>query len=107
MSLIQIEHNPSRCQLIVFGVAWLLCFALLGAMAVSRGWGWAAALWTAAAAVPTVGVWVPGFLRIVYIAMAYLAFPIGFLVSHLMLAVLFYAVLTPIGLMLRLAGMTP
>jgi hypothetical protein len=36
-----------------------------------------------------------------------LAFPIGFVVSHVVLAVLFFGVLTPVGLILRLLGRDP
>ncbi len=32
------------------------------------------------------------------------AFPIGFVVSHVVLAVLFFGILTPVGLTLRLLG---
>jgi hypothetical protein len=48
-----------------------------------------------------VGLAVPSFLRYVYVGMAYLAFPIGWVVSHLVLAAVYYLVLTPVGLLLR------
>jgi hypothetical protein len=38
------------------------------------------------------------------VGLSLLAFPIGFLLSHVVLVVLFFGVLTPVGLLLRLLG---
>jgi hypothetical protein len=48
-------------------------------------------------------VW-PRLLRPVFIGWMVVVFPIGWLVSHLVLAVLFYGLFTPLGLIFRLAG---
>jgi hypothetical protein len=37
----------------------------------------------------------------------YAAFPIGWVVSHVMLALIYYGVMTPIGLVMRLLGRDP
>ena len=50
------------------------------------------------------GIVFPRVLKPVYIAWMALAFTLGFLVSHLILGVLFYAVITPMGFVARLAG---
>jgi hypothetical protein len=42
--------------------------------------------------------------RWLFIGVTVLAVPIGFLVSHLMLAIIFYLLITPIGLLFRLTG---
>jgi hypothetical protein len=42
-----------------------------------------------------------------YIGWMYLAFPIGWTVSHVLLAVTYYLVLTPIGLIMRAVGRDP
>jgi len=57
-----------------------------------------------AVAVPAVGWFSPRFLRLVFVGMSYAAFPVGFVVSHVVLAVVFYGVLTPIGLIMRIFG---
>ena len=57
--------------------------------------------------VPAMGWVVPGFMRIVYVGMAYMAYPIGFVVSHLIMVIVYYLVLTPIGLAMRLFGHDP
>ena len=46
-------------------------------------------------------------LRIVFLLASYATFPIGFVVSYVILAVVYYLVLTPIGLVLRLTGYDP
>lgn len=108
MSLIPLERNPSRRQLNTFGVVWLAAFAVFGGLALARGsLPWTAVLWSAAILVPGVGCFVPALLRGVYVGMAWLTLPIGVVVSLTVLAVVYYLVLTPIGLLLRLTGYDP
>ena len=106
MSVVQINTNPSRRQLNQFGFVWLGFLALFGVLAyfkfdspsVARG------LWVAAVVVPVLGWLVPAFMRLVFLGMSYLAWPIGFVISHVVLALVYYLVLTPIGLLTRLFG---
>jgi len=107
--LIQIDHNPSRRQLNVFGGIWLVFFAVGGGIVLHRAGPTAAAtaLCVLAVAVPAVGWCMPAFMRTVYLAMAYATLPIGLVVSHLILGLVYYAVLTPIGLVLRLCSYDP
>jgi len=108
MSLFPIERNPSRRQLFTFGVVWVAAFALLGGVALPRGGlPWAAALWAAAVLVPGIGCFVPALLRGMYVGTACLTFPIGVVISLGILAAVYYLVLTPIGLLLRLFGYDP
>ena len=109
MSVVQINRNPSRRQLNQFGFIWLGFLALFGAIAYFKFSSPEAArwLWVAAVAVPILGWLVPAFMRLVFLGMSYLAWPIGFVVSHVVLAVVYYLVLTPIGLLTRLFGYDP
>jgi len=108
MSLIRIDRSPSRRQLAVFAAAWLVFFGVLGGLALRRGdLAWAAGLWTAAVLVPALGWAVPAWLRIVYVGTAYAALPIGWVVSHLVLAMIYYFVLTPTALLMRVLGYDP
>jgi hypothetical protein len=79
--------------------------AALGVLvAVTRGsWLLPAAL----LAVGIIGVLWPRLLRPVYVGWMVLAFPAAWLASRLVLAVLFYAVVTPVALFSRLAGRDP
>ena len=106
MSVVQINTDPSRRQLNQFGFIWLGFFTLFGVIAHFKFGSPQAArwLWLAAVVVPIVGWLVPAFMRLVFLGMSYLAWPIGFVVSHVVLAVVYYLVLTPIGLLTRLFG---
>lgn len=108
MTLLPIEYNPSRRQLAVFGVVWFVAFGLLGGGACYHGaWRWATILWAAAVAVPGIGWVFPSLLRVVYVGMACVTFPVGVVVSFLVLAAVYYLVFTPVGLLLRLFGYDP
>ena len=109
MGLIQIDTHPPRKQLNVFGVCWLVFFGAVGAVVLwkTRHWPAAGAVWAAAAVVPAVGWALPGFMRIVYVALAFAAYPIGLVVSFTVLLAVFYFVFTPIGLLMRLFGHDP
>jgi hypothetical protein len=107
--MIRIEHNPSRRQLAVFGLAWLLVFSVLGAMAwwKTGTFETAGVFWAIGAAIPAAGLLWPESLRIVFISASYAAFPLGFVISYVILAVIYYMVLTPIGLALKGIGYDP
>ena len=69
------------------------------------GWSRAAlAIAAIAALVAVVGLARPLWMRPIYLGMVYAVFPIGWLVSHILLMVVYYLVLTPIGALLRLTG---
>jgi hypothetical protein len=57
-----------------------------------------------AAIVGLAGLVKPQSIRRVFVAAQLLAFPIGWVVSHLILAILFYGVFTPLALLFRLRG---
>jgi hypothetical protein len=107
--MIRIEHNPSRRQLTVFGLSWLVFFGMLAALAWWKT-GFSAravAFGTIGATIPVAGLFWPGFLRIVYLFANYSTFPIGLAVSYLILTAIYFLLLTPLGLILRLSGHDP
>jgi len=107
--MIRIEHNPTRRQLTVFGLLWLVLFGVFGGMSWWKTGAFAEAgvFWAIGAAIPALGLVWPGVLRIVFLGASYATFPIGFVVSYVILAVVYYLVLTPIGLVSRLTGYDP
>jgi len=109
MAIIEINRNPSRRQLNQFGLLWLLFLSGLGALSYFKSGNEKAAFifWGLAIAVPVVGWIFPAFMRLVFLGLSYAAFPIGFVVSHVILAVVYYLVLTPVGLMMRVVGYDP
>ena len=60
-------------------------------------------LWPGAALVGF-GAIVPRAVKYFYLAWMSVAFVLGFIVSHLILGLLFFLVMTPVGLLARLAG---
>ncbi|MBN2578763.1 MAG: hypothetical protein JXB10_07195 [Pirellulales bacterium] len=107
--MIRIERHPSRRQLAVFGLLWLIFFSILGGTAWWRtgSLATAGALGVIGAAVPAAGLVWPEVLRIVYLLTSYATFPVGLVISYAVLAVVYYLVITPIGLILRLTGYDP
>jgi hypothetical protein len=107
--IVRIERNPTRRQLQVFALSWLVVFGILGGCVwwKNGSLGVAGVLWAVGTVVPVVGLAWPGFLRVAFLAACYATFPIGLVVSYLILAVVYYMVLTPIGFVLRLKGQDP
>jgi len=109
MALITVNTNPTKRELRQFGFIWLGFLIFFGLVAwfkfdnhpVAQG------LWIASVVVPVIGWFVPPFMRLVFVGMSYAAFPIGFVVSHVVLAIVYYLVLTPIGILMRLFRYDP
>ncbi len=108
MALIRINKNPGRQQLLVFGLAWLVFFGIWGVVAWTKAAPTLArGLWVWAGAIPIAGLFFPRGLRWVYVGLSYATYPIGFVVSHVVLAIIYYLLLTPIGLIMRLLRYDP
>jgi len=109
VAVIEVNRNPSRRELKQFGFIWLGFFLL------AAGGLWlklhsplvSVALAAIAVLVPVVGWAVPSFMRVVYVGLSYVAWPIGFVVSHVLLGAVYYLLVTPIGLIMRAAGYDP
>jgi saxitoxin biosynthesis operon SxtJ-like protein len=89
-----------------FAGLWLLFFV---GMAGWRAWRGHVDLRTELTAVVglgigAVGLWQPGAVRFIYTGWMIVAFPIGWTVSRLIMAAMFYGVFTPVALVFRLIG---
>jgi multisubunit Na+/H+ antiporter MnhG subunit len=60
--------------------------------------------WVLAAASLAGSLTVPEALRPLYVGLTAISLPIGFVVSHLLMAIVFYGLLTPIALFFRMIG---
>lgn len=108
MKLIRLNTDPSPKDLRLFAVLWLLFVGCAGFLAWRRGAvGLAAALWVAAGGIGALGLAWPRAVRGVYLGAVLVAFPIGFVVSHLILGGVYFLVITPVGLCARLCGYDP
>ena len=109
MGIIRINKDPSRRELALFGLIWLVFFGVVGWIVLGKTYSMpvASAIWGIAVVVPVVGWIVPAVMRVVFLGMSYAAFPIGFVLSHVILAIVYYLVITPTGLLMRLFGYDP
>lgn len=101
-----IQFQPTKKVLRQFAAAWL-AFLL----------AWAAHQWLArshqtaalilvalAAVVGGLGLAFPATIRWIYVGCIIVAFPVGWVVSQVMLALLYYGVITPVAFFFRLRG---
>ncbi len=101
-----IPFSPPRRTLRQFAALWLLFFGTLAGTAFLRD-GATARVWVLAGlalGVGTAGLCRPGLVRPVFVGSMVLTFPIGWVVSKVVLAGLYYGVFTPLGLVFRLSG---
>ena len=107
--MIAVNLNPDRRTLRIFAGVWLAFFALAG------GWiwwrhgsaAWGIGVWAAALPPGLLGLFVAPVMRVLYVGMSLLTYPIGWLLSRVVLAAVFYLTVTPIGLAMRLLGRDP
>lgn len=107
--MIKINDNPSRRELRQFAGIWFPIFWLIigGLLYFAGVPGVAIAAAAFGVAVGAIGVANPRFMHPIYLIWMYAAYPIGFVVSHVLLGLIFYLVLTPVGLVMKLVGYDP
>jgi len=100
-----LDWNPSPRKLRQFAAVAVVFLVGMAWLAHLRGRSeLAQALPLALAAIAAVLALVrPTALRLVYVLLSLAVFPIGFVMSHLILLVVFYGVITPLGVLSRLA----
>ena len=118
MAAVEIKWSPSRSELKLFGFLALTGFALLGALI-----AWqqaflffdlgpsarvvAMVLCAVGVVSATFSLTRPGANRPLWVAMMIVAWPIGTIVSYVLMAVIFYGVFAPIGMVFRLIRRDP
>ena len=115
MSLIEIDWNPDQTKLRQFALIWLCGFTLMGLLFAwrlncfngSQNWGTPLMIWAIAAVVGLPGLLFPFAVKPVYKLWMAVAFPIGWLLSHAVLAIIYYGLFTLLGLIFRLMGRDP
>ena len=117
-SLIDFDFNPPERTLRQFGFIALVGFGVLAAMAWTEillfSFGLGEARATVAGVLVAIGVVAalcslvyPRANRALFVGLTILAAPIGFVLSYVILGLIFYAVIAPTGLILRLFGRDP
>jgi hypothetical protein len=110
MALIEVNWAPSPRELRQFAGIWFPAFwALVGGLFWYHSGSLAvpAVMWGVALAVGLAGLISPALIRPIYVAWMLAAYPVGWVVSHLMLATIYFVVMAPVGLVMRLFGYDP
>jgi hypothetical protein len=102
--LIQANRTLTTRQLRWFAGLWFPAFcAVVISILLRRGADTAAfALGVAAAVLSVAGLIAPSIIRPVYNGLTWLTFPIGWVLSHVLLRVMYYGIVTPVGVLVRL-----
>ena len=108
--MIAILWSPDRKQLRQFAGIWFPAFCglvgwLVGAK--SGHWGAVQVAWGACGLLSLLGVVFPPLIRPVFVGLILLTYPIGWVISHLLMGAIFYLLFLPIGLVLRWTGHDP
>jgi hypothetical protein len=119
MGLVRIIWHPDRKALRLFGAAAVIAFVGIGtwirygqtffgvALTESTAQTVSWVLWCVAAACLLLATVAPTALRPLYLGLSVAGYPVGIIVSLSLMALVYYVILTLIGLAMRLAGRDP
>ena len=116
--LVEIDFNPDTKTLRQFGFVAFVGFGALSALAYYEKLVFAFGLGDARLAVAAslaalgllalvLGLVAPRANRLLYVGLSLLAFPIGFVLSYVIMGALYFLIIGPIAVALRLAGRDP
>jgi hypothetical protein len=107
--MISPSWHPSRRELRQFGIAAFFAFGILGAILryhfelTTAPW----IIWGLASVCGIGGIVAPFKVYPLYLLVTLIALPIGLIVSNLVLGLIYYGIMTPLGWILRLTGRDP
>ena len=107
--MIDIKLTPSKSERTWFGAMMFVVFAIIGTVVhfkFDRA-TIAYVAWGLSVLVPAVYYIVPPLQPAIYRGWMLLVFPVGWTVSHLVLVVIYYFAITPLGLVVRMLGYDP
>ena len=109
MALIEVDWRPPKKQLRQFAAMFVVFAGGLGTLAWFDGRPLllSQTLWGLALVVGALGLLAPAAVRPVWVVMMAVALPIGMVVSTILMLLIYYALLTPIGFLMRLGGYDP
>ena len=109
MAILSVDRNPPPRQLRSFGILLGFFVPVFGALVWWRTGHLDAGIpiWIVGGLLAVLYWLVPALRRPVYVGWMHAAFPIGWTVSHTLMAAVYYLVITPIGLIIRAAGRDP
>lgn len=107
--MIDLNLNPSKRELKIFSLAACVFLAIVAGLVWRKSGSTTAAavLVGLGVVIAALGLTVPRTLRPVFIALMVINYPIGWVVTHIVMAVIFYLVVTPLAVIMKLAGRDP
>ena len=106
MTIADFNINPSAKMLREFGIIALFGFGLVGALLGLKWEAWTASyvLWALGAVSFVLALVQPRLLLPLYVVLMVVAFPIGFVISNVILLALYFGLFTPFSMVFRLIG---
>lgn len=102
MAVIKLNRNPPDRELRQFAVIFFLFCVVVALIAYSADSANVAATVLAIGVLTgAIGYMRVAFVRPIYLGWMYAAYPIGWVVSHTVLAIVFYLLVTPVGWLMR------
>lgn len=106
MTIGDLNLKPTERMLREFGIIALFGFGIIGAF---LGWKWEVwklsyVLWAIGAVSAVLALVQPKFLLPLFVVLMAVAFPIGFVISNVLLVILYFGLFTPFSLVFRLIG---
>ena len=108
MALVEMNWTPTRRELRQVAVITLIGCAIVGG--VLRWYGHptaATVVWAIGAVVGPIGLIAPVLVKPVFLVLSIVSWPIGFVVSYVVMAVFYYVIITGTGMIFRLVGRDP
>lgn len=109
MALIEIKGRPSGNELRWFGLIMLALFGTIGAVVLWRSGSMTAAtvIWAVGAGLVVIYYSVRPFRLPIYLAWMFAVYPIGWLLSNLLMGIIYFLLITPTGALMRLFRVDP
>ena len=110
MALVEAKWNPSVRELRQFGGIWLPATLAVFAALIGyhrQTWIIPAVLGMAAFLIGLLGLVRPSFVHPIYVTWMVICYPLGWTISHLLLAGVFFVVMAPVGAIMKLFGYDP
>jgi hypothetical protein len=110
MSLIELNTTPTDRQLRQFAgqvvpLAALVVIAFLWWHGV--GWAWLGAVAIGTSALAMLGTFCPTLVRPIYLGWVVAAYPLGWIVGHVVMGAIFFLIVTPLALVMRVLDRDP
>jgi hypothetical protein len=105
--VISIPWNPQAKQLRQFAGIWFPAFCALVGWSIARKtghWHEVEIGWVIAGVISIAGLILPPLIRPIFVGLILLTHPIGWVLSHVLLGIIFFGLVTPIGILLRATG---